>query len=72
MAQLRDIEASGEKVTAHCTHGMGRSGRVAAGWLVERHGLTPEQATDQTLQAAREHGVERMGAVGLLEKWMTK
>jgi hypothetical protein len=28
MSALREAEAAGEKVVAHCTHGMGRSGRV--------------------------------------------
>ena len=30
MGALRDAEAAGELVVAHCTHGMGRSGRVGA------------------------------------------
>jgi protein-tyrosine phosphatase len=47
---------------AYCTHGMGRSGRVAAGWLVHKYGLSVEEAVDEALEAARIHGVERMGS----------
>lgn len=61
-----------EKMVAHCTHGMGRSGRIAAGWLVMQYGLTPSQATEEVLQTAREHGVERMGDVRALEQWLSK
>ena len=70
MSILKDVESKGERVAAHCTHGMGRSGRVAAGWLVTRYGLSPEQATEEVLETAREHGVERTGAPRLLEKWL--
>ena len=35
-AFLHDVEARNEKVVAHCTGGIGRAGRVAAGWLMER------------------------------------
>jgi hypothetical protein len=38
MSALREAEAAGEKVVAHCTHGMGRSGRVG-GCLVPRCSL---------------------------------
>ena len=31
MTDIDQIEAKGERVVAHCTHGVGRSGRVAAG-----------------------------------------
>ena len=31
MTVIDEIESKGERVVAHCTHGMGRSGRVAAG-----------------------------------------
>ena len=70
MSILIEVESKGERVTAHCTHGMGRSGRVAAGWLVTRYGLSPEQATEEVLETAREDGVERMGAPRKLEKWL--
>ena len=41
--QIAAAEAAGEKVVAHCTHGMGRSGRVSAAWLAVRYGLSPEE-----------------------------
>ena len=33
---VRQVEAVDGRVVAHCTGGIGRAGRVAAGWLVER------------------------------------
>mmetsp|Transcript_2295 Transcript_2295/g.6460 ORF Transcript_2295/g.6460 Transcript_2295/m.6460 type:complete len:208 (-) Transcript_2295:368-991(-) len=80
MAVLKQVEKANnentqqqqQQVVAHCTHGMGRSGRVAAGWLVERYGLSPEQAVEEALAAARTTGVERMGAPRQLQEWMAK
>lgn len=60
------------RVVAHCTHGMGRSGRVAAGWLVMQYGLSPVQATAEAIAAAQDHGVERMGAPAQLETWLAQ
>jgi protein tyrosine phosphatase (PTP) superfamily phosphohydrolase (DUF442 family) len=70
MTILKDVETKEERVTAHCTHGMGRSGRVAAGWLVKRHGLTVDEAVEEALSTARTHGVERMGAPRQLKEWL--
>jgi protein tyrosine phosphatase (PTP) superfamily phosphohydrolase (DUF442 family) len=70
MADLDSLYDKGEKAVAHCTHGMGRSGRVAAGWLVYKYGLTSEAATEEVLESARMHGVERMGAPRLLNEWI--
>ena len=47
MKALKDIEGNGERVVAHCTHGMGRSGRVAAAWLVHKYGLSVEEASEE-------------------------
>ncbi|CAB9497138.1 Dual specificity phosphatase, catalytic domain [Seminavis robusta] len=68
---IKEVETANEKVVAHCTHGMGRSGRVAAGWLVMRYGLTPQEATDEVVDMARKNGQERMGNVKALEKWLS-
>ena len=70
MATLEEIEKADERAVAHCSHGMGRSGRVAAGWLVHRYGLKVSEAVDEALAAARTHGVERMGSPLQLEKWI--
>eukprot|EP00521_Asterionellopsis_glacialis_P001112 CAMPEP_0195247220 /NCGR_PEP_ID=MMETSP0706-20130129/843_1 /TAXON_ID=33640 /ORGANISM="Asterionellopsis glacialis, Strain CCMP134" /LENGTH=198 /DNA_ID=CAMNT_0040298695 /DNA_START=21 /DNA_END=614 /DNA_ORIENTATION=- len=66
---ISQVESKGEKAVAHCTHGMGRSGRVAAGWLVMKFGISPEEATRIAIGTARNHGMERMGNVSALEKW---
>jgi protein tyrosine/serine phosphatase len=72
MSELEKIEQEGNgNVTAHCTHGMGRSGRVAAGWLVHRYGLTVEDAVEETLAMARKAGVERMGSLRQLAEWIS-
>lgn len=72
MAELNVLFEKGEKAVAHCTHGMGRSGRVAAGWLVYKYGLDTEEATEAVLAAARLNGVERMGSVRALNAWVGK
>ena len=58
------------KLVAHCTGGVGRAGRVAAGWLVHQYGLTPEEATAETLRVAKQHGVNRKGDVAMLREWL--
>lgn len=70
MTELERLYDKGEKAVAHCTHGMGRSGRVAAGWLVYKYGISIEEATEEVLATARHCGVERMGAPSLLKKWV--
>ncbi|KAG7338656.1 dual specificity phosphatase [Nitzschia inconspicua] len=72
MAVLDEVAGKGERVVAHCTHGMGRSGRIAAGWLVHKYGLTAEEASEEVLATARANGVERMGAPTQLTLWMEK
>jgi protein-tyrosine phosphatase len=72
MAILDDCAAKRERIVAHCTHGQGRSGRVAAGWLVHRYGKTDQEATLEVLESAREHGVSRMGTVTELNKWLVR
>jgi hypothetical protein len=73
MFELEKIEQNGNgNVAAHCTHGMGRSGRVAAGWLIHRYKLSIEDAVDETLAMARKVGVERMGSPRQLEEWISE
>ena len=72
MKKLDEIHANGERAVAHCTHGMGRSGRVAAGWLVQKYGLSVEDAVKEALAGARLAGVERMGAHGQLQAWISE
>jgi len=67
---LRNVEALNEKAVTHCTGGTGRAGRVAAAWLSTRHNLTPEDATDETVKEALDYGVQRLGDVEKLRKWM--
>lgn len=70
------VDATGgstiERCVAHCTHGMGRSGRVAAGWLVHNYGLTAEEAVQEALETARQFGVERMGSPRELKAWISE
>lgn len=58
------------RVVAHCTGGVGRSGRVAAGWLVHKYGLSPLEATEEVMRQAIECGVKRKGDVEMLTKWL--
>jgi protein-tyrosine phosphatase len=70
MTVLDDIEEKKERVVVHCSHGKERGGRIAAAWLVHKYGLSPEEATEESLAAARAHGVERLGAPNKLSRWM--
>jgi hypothetical protein len=72
MSILDECYTKKERVAAHCTKGQGRSGRVAAGWLVHRYSLTPETATLEVLATATTHGVSRLGSVVELVKWMNR
>ena len=58
------------KIAAHCTHGMGRSGRVAAAWLSVQYNLDPSDATDEAMEYARTMGIERLGNAEKLATWM--
>ncbi|KAL7560501.1 hypothetical protein ACA910_020614 [Epithemia clementina (nom. ined.)] len=71
METIDEIESKHERVVAHCARGIERSGRVAAGWIVHKYGLSPEQATEESLEAARQHKVERVGAAGRLKEWIS-
>jgi len=59
MALLRKAEEAGEKVVVHCCGGQGRTGMVLAAWLVERYGLSPEEAVEEMLAHAAERNVRR-------------
>mmetsp|Transcript_27401 Transcript_27401/g.45675 ORF Transcript_27401/g.45675 Transcript_27401/m.45675 type:complete len:229 (-) Transcript_27401:122-808(-) len=71
MAAISDAEAAGERIVAHCTHGMGRSGRVVAAWLVKRYGLTVEEATEEVMQSAKQENVTRLGSADKLAGWLS-
>lgn len=67
---VHEAEAKGEKVVTHCTGGVGRAGRVAAGWLVNRYSLSPEVATLIVLDQAYQSGVKRLGHTEKLSGWL--
>ena len=69
LAAIRVAEAAGEKIVAHCTHGFGRSGCVAAAWLVDRYDLTLIEATQEAVETAHGLSVERQGEVPRLTKF---
>ena len=67
---INQAASNGEKVVAHCTGGIGRAGRVAAGWLVHRYGLSPTEATEETLSVASKADVIRKGDAVALAAWL--
>ena len=67
---IRTAEVRQHRIVAHCTHGIGRSGRVAAGWLSARYLLTPEDATTEVMEAAKTKGIQRLGDVDSLTAWL--
>jgi protein-tyrosine phosphatase len=60
------------KVVVHCTGGIGRAGRVAAGWLCHKYNLSPDEATTETLNVAKINGVNRKGDVEALTTWFVR
>jgi protein-tyrosine phosphatase len=68
---VNNVKNMGGKVVTHCTGGIGRCGRVAAGWLVCEYGLSPEQATMETLEQAKVSGVTRAGDAKKLQAWLS-
>jgi hypothetical protein len=60
------------RIVAHCTHGQGRAGRVAAAWLTHQYGLSPEDATAEVLNTALQMGITRMGSPSKLKAWLRK
>jgi protein-tyrosine phosphatase len=70
LAVIDQAEENGQRVVTHCTGGVGRSGRVAAAWLVHRYGLSPEEATKEVLEMAATAHVNRKGSAELLEAWL--
>jgi len=70
LAALEEASAANERIIAHCTHGMGRSGRVSAAWLVKKYGLSAEEATKETMAAAERSSVVRLGSADKLSAWM--
>jgi protein-tyrosine phosphatase len=67
---IQQMESNQQPIAAHCTHGMGRSGRVAAAWVSARYGLSPEEATMEVMDWARSEGIQRMGNANKLEEWL--
>lgn len=70
MAAVRAAKEAGEVIVAHCTHGMGRSGCVAAAWLVEEYGLSLIEATQEVMEQADTQSTQRMGDVPRLAKFL--
>lgn len=70
IAAIKAAEEAGEIIVAHCTHGKGRAGRVAAAWLVERYGLSLIEATQEVMEQADTQSTQRMGEVPRLAKFL--
>lgn len=69
---ISSVEEQHGMIAAHCTHGMGRSGRVAAGWVAARYNQSPKDATEEVMVLAEEEGIERLGDVNKLQSWLGK
>ena len=69
-AALEEASLANERIIAHCTHGMGRSGRVSAAWLVHRYGLSAEEATKEAMATAERSSIVRLGSAEKLSAWM--
>ena len=67
---LQDCDQAQTKVVTHCTGGIGRCGRVSAGWLCVKYGLSAQEATEETLECAAQHNIHRAGNAELLLDWL--
>jgi protein tyrosine/serine phosphatase len=67
---FEQAETAQQRVVTHCTGGIGRCGRVAGAWLMHRYQLTPEQASQETLQCARHVGMIRACDPVQLKQWL--
>ena len=70
LSLISSVEKQQGKIAAHCTHGVGRSGRVAAGWVVARYNQSPLDATNEVMDFAAEKGIERLGHNDKLQTWL--
>lgn len=70
MQTIDKCQKKGKRVVAHCTHGQGRAGRVAAAWLTHKYALSPEEATKEALATASKSGVTRLGSPTKLNAWL--
>lgn len=52
LAALRAADAAGERVVVHCSGGSGRTSLGMGLWLVDKYGLTPEQAAKEIAEHA--------------------
>eukprot|EP00957_Ditylum_brightwellii_P207610 15353736-Ditylum_brightwellii.AAC.1 len=59
-----------KKIVAHCTYGMGLSGRIAARWLSVWYGLSTKDTTTEALDTAQMQGMQRMSHQKVLEAWI--
>lgn len=69
---IRNAESTNTGIVTHCTGGIGRCGRVAGAWLVHRYNLTPQQASEETLNCAQQYNIHRACDPDLLEEWLLK
>lgn len=67
---LQDAFHANKKIVVHCTHGQGRCGRVAAGWVSMQYGLSSQEAIQEVLTTARAYGVGRVGDIVALDNWL--
>ena len=49
---LRAADAAGERIVIHCAGGSGRTSLGAGLWLVEKYGLTPQEAAKEISEHA--------------------
>ena len=52
LAALRAADAAGERIVVHCSGGSGRTSLGMGLWLVDKYGLTPEQAAREIAEHA--------------------
>mmetsp|Transcript_24499 Transcript_24499/g.62249 ORF Transcript_24499/g.62249 Transcript_24499/m.62249 type:complete len:190 (-) Transcript_24499:182-751(-) len=66
MAAIHEAVEAEEKVVVHCWGGGGRTGKVLAAWLVQKHGLSPSDAAAEVSGTAMHTGTSRRVDAGQL------
>ncbi|PJZ46760.1 protein tyrosine phosphatase [Leptospira brenneri] len=69
MDWMEEALSKKEKVLIHCVGGLGRSGTVAAAYLIWKHGLDAESAIQKVRESRSERAVESLEQIRFLKFW---
>ena len=71
LGAMKEAEAAAEKIVVHCSGGGGRAPLAAGLWLMEKYGITPEEAAAEISRTAEDTGTERRASAEKIGKYQT-